>query len=44
MKKRHNEEQIIRILREAEAREAPIRVVVLAPLLDGLLVDFSRKM
>ncbi len=25
MKKRHSEEQIIRILREAEAREVPIR-------------------
>jgi len=27
MKKRHSEEQIIRILREAEAREVPIRDV-----------------
>ena len=27
MKKRHSEEQIIRILREAEAQEAPIREV-----------------
>jgi len=27
MKKRHSEEQIIRVLREAEAREVPIRDV-----------------